>query len=174
MVFDPNNKNKKLEIRRLGRTEYQVTCLGLGAYRLTIDFGIPREQSLSLLHCAVTLGINYMDTAPQYGAGESEELIGRVLQEHPNQQVHISSKVGHLGETIVRSFGPDAYQNEDCIRRVIEHSLWLLQKDHLEMVFVHDPEMKIWGVGRGDTGCSSTPDSRETQGRRDDRCHWSW
>ena len=122
MVVDSNNN--KLEYRRLGRTEYQVTCLGLGAYRFTIDFEIPRKQSLSLLQCAVTLGINYMDTVPSYGAGESEELIGRVLRQHPAQQVHISSKVGHLDDTIVRSFGIDAYRNEDCIRRVIEHSLW--------------------------------------------------
>ena len=145
MAIDSNDKNKKLANRRLGRTGYQVTCLGLGTYRFTIDFGIPREQSLSLLHRAVTLGINYMDTAPQYGAGESEELIGRVLRQHPGQQVYISSKVGNLGETILRSFGDDAFRNEDCIRRVVEHSLWLLQKDHLEMVFVHEPEMKIWG-----------------------------
>ncbi|HHZ93914.1 TPA: aldo/keto reductase [Candidatus Poribacteria bacterium] len=145
MAIDSNGKNKKLANRRLGRTGYQVTCLGLGTYRFTIDFGIPREQSLSLLHRAVTLGINYMDTAPQYGSGESEELIGRVLRQHPGQQVYISSKVGNLGETIVRSFGADAYRNEDCIRRVVEHSLWLLQKDHLEMVFVHEPEMEIWG-----------------------------
>ncbi|MBB13876.1 hypothetical protein CMK22_01330 [Candidatus Poribacteria bacterium] len=145
MAVDHNDKNEKLETRRLGRTEYQVTCLGLGAYRLTIDFGIPRTQSLALLQSAVTMGINYMDTAPQYGAGESEELIGRTLREHPNRKVHISSKVGHLDDTIVRSFGTGAYQNDDCIRRVIEHSRWLLQKDQLEMVFVHEPEMEIWG-----------------------------
>ena len=90
MAVDHNDKNEKLETRRLGRTEYQVTCLGLGAYRLTIDFGIPRTQSLALLQSAVTMGINYMDTAPQYGAGESEELIGRTLREHPNRKVHIS------------------------------------------------------------------------------------
>ncbi len=143
MTIDTNDKT--MEKRRLGRTEYQVTSLGLGTYRLTIDFGIPQEQSLALLSRAVTLGINYMDTAPLYGSGESEELIGRTLKQHPDKSVFISSKVGHLDRTIVRSFGDDAYRNEDCIRRVVEHSLWLLQKDHLEMVFVHEPEMEIWG-----------------------------
>ena len=92
----------------------------------------------------MTLGVNYMDTAQEYGDGESEELIGRILKQHPDEPVLISSKVGYLNRTIVRSFGDDAYRNEDCIRRVVEHSLWLLQKDHLEMVFVHEPEMPIW------------------------------
>ena len=100
---------------------------------------------MALLSRAITLGINYMDTAPQYGCGESEELIGRILVQHPDKPVFISSKVGHLDGTIVRSFGNDSYRNEDCIRRVVEHSLWLLQKDHLEMVFIHEPEMPIWG-----------------------------
>ncbi len=140
-----DTNGKTMEKRRLGRTEYQVTSLGLGTYRLTIDFGISQEQSLPLLSRAVTLGVNYIDTAPLYGSGESEELIGRTLKQHPDKSVFISSKVGHLDRTAVRSFGDDAYRNEDCIRRVIDHSLWLLQKDHLEMVFVHEPEMQIWG-----------------------------
>ena len=86
-----------------------------------------------------------MDTAPQYGAGESEELVGRTLKKHEDKPVFISTKVGHFNQTIVHSFGEDAYRSEDCIRRVVEHSLWLLQKDRLEMVFVHEPEMQIWG-----------------------------
>ena len=134
-----------LQTNRLGRTNYEVTRLGLGCYRFTGDFKISRSNALSLLNCALSLGFNYMDTAPQYGSGESEELIGRALRQNIHKSVFISTKVGHLDRTVVRSFGSEAYQSEECIRRVIEHSLWLLQKDQLEMVFVHEPEKEIWG-----------------------------
>ena len=134
-----------MEKATLGRTGYQVTRVALGTYRFTVDFGIARTQSLALLDRAVTLGINYMDTAPAYGSGESEELIGRVLRRHPDKQVLISSKVGCLDHTVARSSREEAYRSEDCIRRVVEHSLWLLQRDHLEMVFIHEPEMDAWG-----------------------------
>ena len=134
-----------MEQRTLGRTGYKVTRVALGTYRFTVDFGIARAQSLALLDRAMTLGINYMDTAPVYGSGESEELIGRVLQRHPAKHIHLSTKVGCFEHTIARSSGNEAYRSEDCIRRVVEHSLWLLRRDHLEMVFVHEPENEAWG-----------------------------
>lgn len=129
---------------RLGRTGYKVSHISLGTYRCTGDFGIPRSKALDLLERAVTLGINYMDTAPLYGAGESEELIGRVLQRHPDTRVFISSKFGALYTSIVHRFGDEAYRNEDCVRRVVEHSLWLLRRDHLDMLFVHEPDAAQW------------------------------
>ena len=133
-----------LEKRRLGRTEYHVTTLGLGCYRFTLEFGVPRADSLALLDRALSLGINYMDTAPSYGTGESEELIGRALSRHPDKQVFISSKVGQLDKSIALAIGNDAYHSEDCIRRVVDHTLWLLQKDYLEMLFIHEPEVMDW------------------------------
>lgn len=133
-----------MEKSTLGRTGYQVTRVALGTYRFTVDFGIAQTQALALLDRAVTLGINYMDTAPAYGSGESEELIGRVLQRHPDKHVYLSTKVGCFDQTIARSLRDEAYRSEDCIRRVVEHSLWLLQRDHLDMVFIHEPNMEVW------------------------------
>ena len=129
----------------LGRTGFDVTRLALGTYRFTIEFGIPRADALALLERAVSLGINYMDTAPSYGNGESEELIGRTLARHPEQRVFISSKVGSLGRTLLQSAGAEAYRSEDNIRRIVEHSLWLLQRDYLDMLFIHEPEQEVWG-----------------------------
>ena len=147
--------NATLEKRRLGRTGLEVTRLGLGTFRLTIDFGVFQDQALPLIDRAVSLGVNYIDTAPLYGSGESEELIGRVLVKHSDKQVIVSTKIGHFDRTVARTAGDDAYQNEDCIRRVIDHSLWLLQKDHLEMVFIHEPEWELWGWDEKTRTCPS-------------------
>lgn len=65
--------------RRLGRTGFQVSEIGLGTYQITGDFNVPRTEALSLLDHVITSGVNYFDTAPMYGSGESEELIGRAL-----------------------------------------------------------------------------------------------
>lgn len=65
-----------------------------------------------------------MDTAPQYGASESEELVGRTLKKHEGKPVFISTKVGHFNQTIVHSFGEDAYRSEECIRRYCKKIAW--------------------------------------------------
>lgn len=136
--------HETIEKVSLGRTGYDVTRIALGTYRFTNEFGVPRSDALALLNSAISLGINYMDTAPSYGNGESEELIGRVLRNNPNNRIFISSKVGLLQRSIVPFSGDEAYVSEDCIRRVVEHSLWLLQRDHLDMLFIHSPEEEIW------------------------------
>ena len=134
-----------MEKRILGRTGYEVTRVALGTYRFTSEFGVPRADALALLERAVSLGINYMDTAPSYGCGESEELIGRVLARHPDSRIFVSSKIGQLQRSIVPYLGAEAYRSEDCIRRVVDHTLWLLRRDRLDMLFIHEPEEETWG-----------------------------
>lgn len=57
-----------------------VSELGLGGYQFTIDFKVPRSEAHAIIDVAIGAGINFIDTAPMYGAGESEELIGRGLK----------------------------------------------------------------------------------------------
>ena len=83
-----------MEKRTLGRTGYEVTRVALGTYRFTSEFGVPRADALALLERAVDLGINYMDTAPSYGCGESEELIGRVLARLPDSRSSSARRSG--------------------------------------------------------------------------------
>lgn len=134
-----------LPTRRLGRTGFEVTELALGGYQYTVEFNVPRTDAEALLDVAFEAGVNYVDTAPMYGSGESEELLGRALARHPGHRVHISTKLGWLHRTIVRERGEAAYRDEDSLRRVFEHSLRLLGRDYVEMVFVHEPEEACWG-----------------------------
>ena len=135
-----------LKNRRLGRTNLQVSELSLGTYMLTGDFGVSRADADAIFDTAINLGINYMDTAEMYGYGESEELVGRALVRHAGKKIQVSTKVGVLDRTIVRHMGAAAYQNEDALLRAIKHSFWLLRRDFVEVLMIHEPHMPEWGL----------------------------
>lgn len=135
-----------LATRRLGRTGLEVTELGLGGYMFTGEFGVPRAEAEAIVDRAFAAGINYADTAAMYGFGEGEELVARAVQRHPDRTIHVSSKVGWLDRTVVRHLGDAAYRDEDALRRAVLHSLWLLRRDRIEIMMVHEPDWPRWGL----------------------------
>ena len=134
--------------RRLGRTELHVSELSLGTFMLTGEFKVPRAEAERIFDCAISSGINYIDTAEMYGFGEAEELVGRALARHSDKSVHVSSKVGWLDRTIARNLGEAAYQDEEALLRAIKHSLWLLRRERLEIMMIHEPDSALWGLDR--------------------------
>lgn len=139
-------REKVIQRRRLGRTGLDVTGLGLGCYQLTGEFGVAQAEAEAIFDLAFEAGINYFDTAPMYGFGESEELLGRALQRHRNRECFISTKVGFLDRTVVRNLGEDAYRNEAALERVIRHSMWLMRLERLDAVLIHIPCREAWGL----------------------------
>lgn len=100
-------------------------------------------------------GIRYFDTAPHYGLGLSERRIGEALRSRPRDDVILSTKVGRLLERVEASAGerdldmgfdvPRDYvrvhdYSRDAVLRSIEESLARLDLDHIDIVFVHDPD----------------------------------
>ncbi len=76
----------------LGRTGLRVSVAGLGTggfSRLGLKTGLNEEQSARLIHEAVALGINFIDTAPSYG---TEGVVGRALKTIPRDQVVVATK----------------------------------------------------------------------------------
>lgn len=140
----------ELKKRRLGRTGLMVTELGLGGFQFTGEFGVPRSTAMDIMDLAFSNGINFVDSAPMYGFGEGEELVGRGT-ERAGGQIYVSSKVGWLDRTIVRSLGDEAYRDEASIRRVVEHSMRLLGRSYLDILMIHEPEWKQWELDP-DTG----------------------
>lgn len=139
--------------RRLGRTGLQVSEVGCGGFQFTGEFGVPKQEALEIIQAALDAGINYFDTAPMYGFGESEELLGRGLSGFDKCPVVVSGKVGWLDRTVVRAAGDDAYTDRQAIVRIVEHSLWLLRRDKLDVVMIHEPEWTQWKID-GSTGDS--------------------
>ena len=74
-----------LPTRRFGSTGWELTTVGLGTWALgggDWAFGWGRQddaESIATIHHAVEAGLNWLDTAPEYGLGHSEEIVGRAL-----------------------------------------------------------------------------------------------
>jgi len=103
---------------RIGQTDIEVTILGFGGIKLKKDL---EEKPEDLVHRALDLGINYIDTARSYG--ESEVFIGNVMKER-REECSISSK------SIRRSASETAEDIEDSLKR--------MQTDMIDIYFCHD------------------------------------
>lgn len=81
--------------RRLGKTGYQVSEVGFGAWAIGGQWGSADDAtSLHALHGAADHGINFFDTADVYGDGHSEQLIGRFLRERSGERFYVATKMG--------------------------------------------------------------------------------
>ncbi len=123
-----------MNYRELGRTGVLVSPLCLGA----MNFGGPTsaEDSIAILNRALDAGINFIDTANVYNAGESERIVGRGLKENGRRdQVVLATKVhGAMGE------GPnDRGTSRYHIMRACEDSLRRLQTDRIDLYQLHRP-----------------------------------
>ena len=149
---------RTFEKRRVGQTALEVTTLGLGGASLAGIFSaVPAEQARATVAHALDAGINYLDTAPQYGFGRSEHLVGDVLRERRGDAV-LSTKVGRL----LRPFetersAPHSWVDPlpfdqvydysyDGIMRSLEDSLQRLGVDAVDILYVHDIGTMTHGV----------------------------
>ena len=127
-----------MEFRTLGRSGVKVSPLCLGA----MNFGGPtaEEESIQIINRALDGGINFIDTANVYNAGESEKIVGRALQANGKRdQVILATKVhGVVGE------GPNERGNTRYhIMRACEDSLRRLQTDRIDLYQLHRPVMDL-------------------------------
>jgi aryl-alcohol dehydrogenase-like predicted oxidoreductase len=130
-----------MNYRRLGKTGYEVSEIGFGAWAIGDDRWGPQDEkeSLSTLHAAIDRGVNFIDTAAGYGAGKSERLIGRVLKKR-KERIYVSTK------TPPRPGGPwppspycDAEEryNEEYVRRNVQERCQNLGVDTLDVLLLH-------------------------------------
>ncbi len=84
-----------MEYRPLGRTSWNISVIGFGAWGIGGDAwgSIDDKASLAALNRAIDLGVNFIDTADVYGDGHSEQLIAQVRKER-REQIIIATKAG--------------------------------------------------------------------------------
>ena len=122
---------------KLKRSDLEVTRLSLGTAPLGGLFkAVTDSDGEALLERALQLGINYFDTAPQYGHGVSERRVGRVLSQTKFPFI-IQTKVGRVLEKV-----ENAHHRNACpgIKRSFNESLERMGLDHLDIVLMHDAE----------------------------------
>lgn len=138
----------------LGRTPVEVTRLGFGGGPLGGLFTPVSEQSAAAaLAAAWEGGIRYFDTAPHYGIGVSERLIGAALRDRPEAEYTLSTKVGRVLEPLDEPDGMDPAGfkvlathrrvwdfSRDGIVRSVEDSLARMGVDRFDVLFLHDAE----------------------------------
>lgn len=83
-----------MEYRRFGTTDFMVSPMGLGCMSMSGSYGpADDDESISTLHRAFDLGINFIDTSASYGNGHNHELIARALKGR-RERIYIHSKTG--------------------------------------------------------------------------------
>ncbi|MCE4539441.1 aldo/keto reductase [Pelomonas sp. P7] len=127
--------SSNLPRRRLGSAGPEVSALGLGCMGMS-DFYGPADdaQSLAVLHHALDIGIDFLDTADMYGVGANESLLARLLAERRDEVV-VATKFGHVRAadgTVVRIDGSPAYVRQAC-----DASLDRLGVDHIDLYYQH-------------------------------------
>jgi aryl-alcohol dehydrogenase-like predicted oxidoreductase len=125
-----------MELRQLGRTGVSVSQLCLGAMMFG-DWGTKdHDESIRIIYRALDAGINFIDTADVYSAGESEVIVGKALAGGKRDDVVLATKV-HM------PMGDDPNQRGNSRRWIVtevENSLRRLQTDWIDLYQIHRPD----------------------------------
>ena len=136
-----------MHYRRFGKTDWQVSEISLGGswFYGRPEYGLlPVSHGVSMVERAIELGINYFDTAPLYGQGRSEKVLGHALK-GVSEPYYLATKVGYF---------PSPYDyTRDTVWRGFEASLQRLQRNSVDLVQIHEAEQAGWdGIfGKGRT-----------------------
>jgi aryl-alcohol dehydrogenase-like predicted oxidoreductase len=125
-----------MELRPLGRTGVQVSSFCLGAMMFGAWGNPDHDESIGIIHAALDAGINFIDTADVYGAGESEEIVGKALAGGRRDDVVLATKFHNpMGDDPNRRGNSRRW-----IMRAVEDSLRRLNTDWIDLYQVHRPD----------------------------------
>ena len=122
-----------MDYRNLGRNGVKVSPLCLGA----MMFGTPTDEtdSIRIIDRALEAGINFIDTANVYNAGESERIVGRAIRDKRHQVILATKGRGPMGE------GPnDQGAGRAHILRSVDESLSRMGTDYIDLYYIHTPD----------------------------------
>lgn len=142
-----------MQQRQLGKSNLEVSALGLGCMGMSFSYGPPKDtqEMNSLLRAAVERGITFFDTAEVYGPFINEELVGKALAPF-RKQVVIATKFGFdisPGFDIRGTKGsPGLNSRPEHIKQAVEGSLQRLQVETIDLLYQHrvDPNVPIEDV----------------------------
>ncbi len=123
-----------------------VSEIGLGAWQLGQNSGwhaMSEKEAINLVEQSLALGINFFDTAPNYGHGTGETRLGKALQNIDRDKIVINTKFGHTDS------GSTNYDSK-YIRESLEGSLKRLQLEYVDSLIIHNPPMSYLDGNKND------------------------
>src|SRR5438128_3926743 len=120
-----------MEYRTLGRTGWNISVIGFGAWGIGGgDWGTTDDKtSLAALHRAIDLGVNFIDTADVYGDGHSERLIAKLRKDRPHDTIYVATKAGRrLPKQIASGY------NRENLTAWVERSLRNLEVETIDLL----------------------------------------
>ncbi|WP_026693065.1 aldo/keto reductase [Peribacillus kribbensis] len=128
-----------MEYVQVANTDMKASRIGLGTWAIGgwMWGGTNEENSIQTIHAALDKGINVIDTAPVYGFGTSEEIVGKAVKQYGNRdRILIATKVA-LNWKNEQPFRDGSRQR---IMKEVEDSLKRLQTDYIDMYQLHWPD----------------------------------
>jgi len=131
-----------MDKRKLGNSNFEITTVGFGAWAIGgsgWDFAWGEQddkKSIEAIHKALDMGVNWIDTAPVYGIGHSEEVVAKALAEYSGDRPYVFTKCSMLWD---ENGHISLVHDPESIKEEIENSLRRLNVDVLDLWQMHWP-----------------------------------
>lgn len=124
-----------MKYKKYIRKSVLVSEIGLGTWQLGENSGwksMSEKEAIDMVYKSIELGVNFFDTAPNYGNGTSELRLGKALNSFDRSEIVINTKFGHTDSGQIN-------YNSNYIRKSLEGSLKRLQVDYIDSFIIHNP-----------------------------------
>src|SRR3989440_13093623 len=123
-----------MQQRKLGNSTLQVSAIGLGCMSMSGAYGAADDaQSIAVIHRALDLGVNFLDSSDMYGWGHNEELLSRALKGRRNKVV-LATKFGNLRKP---DGTPGVNGKPEYVLQACDASLRRLGVDTIDLYYQH-------------------------------------
>ncbi len=143
-----------MEYRKLGSTDLEVSAITFGAWAAGgwMWGGSDTGEAIKAIRSAYDLGVTSIDTAPVYGQGASEEIVGEAIKDLPRDKVQILTKFGlrwdiakgdyhfHSKDNQGKDIDIYKYASKKSIIKEVEDSLKRLRTDYIDLYQIHWPD----------------------------------
>jgi len=145
-----------MEYRKFGSSELQLSTITYGAFAIggTMWGGNEKKDSIDSIHASIDHGVTTIDTAPFYGFGLSEEMIGEAIKSQDRSKIQLLTKFGLVWDGSNNGKGDFFFDADDNGKKVpvykysskqnvikeIEESLKRLQTDYIDLLQIHWPD----------------------------------
>ena len=130
-----------MQYRKFGKLDWEVSALGFGAMRLpltdTNPASVDEDEAIRMIRYAIDHGVNYLDTAYPYHAGQGERIVGRALKDGYRERMKLATK-----------FPPRLAETASDFERVFTDQLERLQTGKIDFYLLHGLNGQSWAQVR--------------------------